>query len=59
MKEIDIEVQNRFEHWWEEEASAMKPKENEDIEEFMYRLLKVAWMNGSYVGQVELMKEKR
>ena len=35
--------------WWKTEGSVMRPKPDEDIEEFAKRITHIAWSNGEYV----------
>jgi hypothetical protein len=37
-----------YQTWWDNEGSAMAPKENEDMEEFAHRITEIAWFNGIY-----------
>lgn len=47
---------NAFEMWWHEEGSAMRPKPDEDTEEFAKRIASIAWSNGGYVEQLTCAK---
>ncbi|WP_294963374.1 hypothetical protein [Sulfurimonas sp.] len=38
-----------FEKWWYNEGSGFVPDLNEDTEEFMKRVTKIAWLNGAYI----------
>jgi hypothetical protein len=49
---------NAFERWWNEEGSSMRPKENEDYEEFAKRITAIAWSNGEYTERDERAKAK-
>ena len=39
----------RFEKWWNEEGSGMRPIDNHDHEEHAHRIARIAWENGAYV----------
>ena len=47
-----------FQKWWDEEGSAIKPKEGEDLEEFLHRVCFIAWDNGAYKKAVQLGDKK-
>lgn len=38
-----------FATWWSNEGSAMRPRPDEDVEEFAKRVTQIAWSNGEYV----------
>jgi hypothetical protein len=38
---------NDFETWWYQEGSAFRPVD-EDVEEFVERMCKIAWSNGAF-----------
>ena len=38
-----------FATWWSNEGSAMRPRPDEDVEEFAKRVTEIAWSNGEYV----------
>jgi len=46
----------RFEKWWDEEGSGMRPIDNHDHEEHAHRIARIAWQNGAYV-ESETRKE--
>jgi len=37
-----------FDRWWYQEGSGMKPTEDEDTEEHVHRVSRIAWENGAY-----------
>ena len=38
-----------FATWWSNEGSAMRPRPDEDVEEFAKRVTEIAWSNGEEV----------
>jgi len=40
-----------FQHWWNEEGSAMRHLEGHDHEEHANRISRIAWSNGEYVAE--------
>lgn len=55
-EEDPIEI--AFDTWWEQEGSAMRPEQGEDLEEFAERVTRIAWMDGAFKA-CELEKECR
>lgn len=49
--EFDANSNNAYQHWWDEEGSALRPSKEEDIEQFARRLSKIAWSNGAFCAQ--------
>ncbi len=37
-----------FEIWWNQEGSAMRPREGDDHEAHAYRMTRIAWLNGAF-----------
>lgn len=44
------EIEKRFQHWWSDEGSGMRPSDGEDQEEHTRRVSQIAWSNGAYVA---------
>lgn len=38
-----------FEKWWHDEGSGDLRKNDEDVEEWVHRLCRTAWLNGAHV----------
>jgi hypothetical protein len=47
--EVRAKVEAAFTKWWHNEGSALRRDGEEDIEEFVARATRIAWMNGAYV----------
>ena len=45
---LDKELDHRFETWWHGEGSGMSPRGDEDCEELVHRVSRIAWHNGAY-----------
>ena len=43
-----------FDIWWDNEGSAMRPKEEEDKGEHTKRVALIAWRNGMYEAEMQL-----
>lgn len=48
---------NDYDNWWNNEGSGYRKVDNEDTEEFVNRLTKIAWSNGVYVENTRVEKE--
>ena len=46
-----------YQLWWDEKGSGYRPKENEDTEEFIYRICAISWLNGEMTGAKEEREE--
>jgi len=38
----------QYQTWWDLEGSAIRPTDNEDIEEFAHRITQIAWSNSTF-----------
>jgi len=47
----DEEIEKRFQRWWFDEGSGMRPFNGEDQEEHTRRVSQIAWSNGAYVAR--------
>lgn len=47
-KEIEQRLQIAYDVWWHDEGSRMKPKEGENLEQFVHRITEIAWSNGAF-----------
>jgi len=47
--EVRAKVEAAFTKWWHNEGSELRREGEEDIEEFVARATRIAWMNGAYV----------
>ena len=47
----DEEIEKRFQRWWFNEGSGMRPSNGEDQEEHTRRVSQIAWSNGAYVAR--------
>jgi hypothetical protein len=45
------EIEKRFQRWWFNEGSGMRPFNGEDQEEHARRVSQIAWSNGAYVAR--------
>jgi len=45
------EIEKRFQRWWFDEGSGMRPSNGEDQEEHTRRVSQIAWSNGAYVAR--------
>jgi len=45
------EIEKRFQRWWFDEGSGMRPANGEDQEEHARRVSQIAWSNGAYVAR--------
>lgn len=43
-----------FQQWWYDEGSGMAPKDGEETEEHVYRVARIAWMNGAYKARYDI-----
>lgn len=51
MTEKDTQLLNEaFDRWWFNEGSGMPPSPDEDQEEHVHRIARIAWHNGAYVN---------
>lgn len=46
-----------WETWWDNEGSAIRPTDTEDVEEFARRITAIAWANGAYKAHINLAKQ--
>jgi hypothetical protein len=51
-------IMNDFKIWWDNEGSGMKPKKEEDMEEFVYRMTMLAWDNGAFKQREQFLRGK-
>ena len=49
----DEEIEKRFQRWWFDEGSGMRPSNGEDQEEHTRRVSQIAWSNGAYVARYD------
>jgi len=47
----DDEIEERFQRWWFNEGSGMRPLNGEDQEEHAHRVSQIAWSNGACVAR--------
>jgi len=47
----DEEIEKRFQRWWFDEGSGMRPANGEDQEEHTRRVSQIAWSNGAYAAR--------
>jgi hypothetical protein len=47
----DDEIEERFQRWWFNEGSGMRPLNGEDHEEHAHRISQIAWSNGACVAR--------
>jgi hypothetical protein len=47
----DEEIEERFQRWWFDEGSGMRPLDGEDSEEHARRVSQIAWHNGAYCAR--------
>jgi len=45
------EIEKRFQRWWFDEGSGMRPFNDEDQEAHVHRISQIAWSNGAYVAR--------
>ena len=45
-----------YEVWWCREGSGYTPKKDEDTEEFVHRLTRIAWLNGEYIAELGILE---
>jgi len=45
------DAQSSWHVWWDQEGSAMRPRDDEDLETFAKRITRIAWSNGECVEQ--------
>lgn len=50
------EIQSNFQAWWDQEGSSLRPLKNEDNEEHAQRIANIAWTNGAYKVQRDLLE---
>lgn len=50
------EIQSNFQVWWDQEGSSLRPLKNEDNEEHSQRIANIAWTNGAYKVQIDLLE---
>ena len=41
-------LERAFEVWWFQEGSGMAPQKDEDAEQHVKRIARLAWLNGDY-----------
>ena len=57
-KTMDSEIEDRFEEWWKKEYANSDGTLDKEVYGFLYTIAKSSWMNGSYVREVEMIKER-
>lgn len=52
------DIQQQFEAWWNDEGS-IGPMPGYDCEEHTRKMCEIAWMNGAYCAQQNLIEEEK
>ena len=56
--ELGPKLDDGYEVWWKDEGSGQRPASDEDWEEFVNRMTKIAWLNGAYIANENNKKIK-
>ena len=57
MKHYDGDIYEQFEQWWCEDGSVYSYETHLDLEEYTKKMCEIAWTNGAYCAQQNLIKD--
>ena len=47
-------IDSQYQTWWDSEGCAMRPTDDENIEEFAHRITQIAWLNSTFKNNEKL-----